>query len=80
VGSWLRQGETENITLVRPEPTAIVKANAFVGEWIGEHGSIPTIPFEPTTLSIRQSPDGIVSVSMDWTSTWIDARTWGSSK
>jgi hypothetical protein len=74
-GTWSRPGQNEHVVLTRPSANATDKPNPIVGQWIGEPIPNSSRFFEPSTLDIRQSADGVLSVWLDRTSTAIDLHT-----
>jgi hypothetical protein len=75
IGTWSRNGKDERVTLTRPEVNDGAKPNKFVGEWIGEPSSDPADPFEPTTLNICESTDGVLSAWLDTTSSATSSQS-----
>jgi len=72
MGTWSRPGKNEYVTLARPEPKDDAKLSRFAGQWIGEPGPNSPNGSDRTTLNIRQSADGVITASLDRTSSWTE--------
>jgi hypothetical protein len=64
-GTWSRDGQSFQVVLGRPHPAAGVTPSTFVGDWEGEPDPNSRAPWEPGSLHIAESSDGVLSAWMD---------------
>jgi len=74
-GTWSRSGQDFKVVLKRPAPNPGVTPSEFAGDWIGE--SSPDSPhyFEPGSLHVRESLDGVLCAWLDRTISGTDPKT-----
>lgn len=73
-GTLVRSGKVSHVVFERPRPSAAVRANAFVGDWLGEPDSNSRMHHALGSLHIRESSDGVLSVWLDRTIAESDER------
>lgn len=71
-GTWSMNGETKQVVLERPHPSAGVKGNLLRGDWDGLPDSL--VGAAPTKLHFVQASDGKVLAWMDRTFAYAGAR------